>query len=131
MALVLGEETARQEVLQSSRWAIMNVWKPLKTVYRRPLALSDSRTVPDSDLIEVPRDYGGKPGGNIVVKANSAHRWYYLHRQTPEEAVVFKIYDTGVEGVEAARVPHTSFEHPTENEGEVRESIETRAFVFW
>lgn len=33
------------------RWAIVNVWRPLKTVHRDPLCLVDARTVEPQDLV--------------------------------------------------------------------------------
>jgi hypothetical protein len=42
------------EKRKSSRWAIMNVWRPLaRPVTREPLALLDSSTVDEDDLIGV------------------------------------------------------------------------------
>ena len=132
MEMALGEEVAQKEIADSSRWALVNAWKPLKTIYKRPLAVMDARIVKEEDLVVIPRAYGDKKGANLAVKANSNHRWHYLHRQTPEEVLVFKIFDSAKDKVEAWRVPHTSFEHPTDSEGrDVRESIELRAFLFW
>jgi hypothetical protein len=34
------------------RWAMFSVWRPLKTVKRDPLALSDCRTFPKEDYVD-------------------------------------------------------------------------------
>lgn len=45
---------AEQAKRKNSRWAIMNVWRPLvRPVTREPLALLDAATVDEDDLIGV------------------------------------------------------------------------------
>ncbi len=46
-----GEDVERRK---KSRWAIMNVWRPLvRPVTREPLALLDASTVDEDDLVGV------------------------------------------------------------------------------
>ena len=50
---------------------------------------------------------------------------------TPEEAIVFKVYDSLQDG-RARFTPHTSFEDPTTPvDAPPRESIEARLFAFF
>lgn len=57
------------------------------------------------------------------------HKWNYLYKQTPEEVLLIKCFDSKTDG-RARRVPHSAFVNP-EHEGEKkRESIEVRALVF-
>ena len=61
---------------------------------------------------------------------NPEQRWYYASEQTPEEAWVFKIYDSKKDRARCA--VHSSF--PLKGQGDAgvaRESIEVRCFVFW
>lgn len=58
------------------------------------------------------------------------HRWYYKHGQRPDEVLLIKCFDS-CETAAARRVPHTAFEDAEAVDGEDRESIETRALVFY
>jgi hypothetical protein len=50
---------------------------------------------------------------------------------TPEEAIVFKVYDSAKDG-RARFTPHTSFDDPTTPaDAPPRESIESRMFAFF
>jgi len=130
------------EHLRDRHFGIYNVWKPLKTVRRDPLCLCDVRTIADEDLQE----------GKVTVlnvgeienfavrppRGGRRHEFMYLRGQSPDEALVFRISDTRVDGAvdgkdvrEAKRshgVAHTSFVDPgTENEAP-RMSVEVRSF---
>lgn len=59
----------------------------------------------------------------------AAHSWWYASRMTPDEALLFKIYDSKLDG-RARRVPHTAFA-AGDDSGPPRQSIEVRCLVFW
>jgi hypothetical protein len=44
---------AEAEKLKRSRWAIINLWRPLNVVTRDNLALCDARTAEESELVPV------------------------------------------------------------------------------
>lgn len=118
------------EHLLSHRFQIINLWRPIKTIYKDPLGIADANSVPESDLVTVPLIYPNRNGETYAVKPNEAHRWYYLHGQTPEEPLLIKCFDTKLDG-RARRVPHTAFENKEYLESYPRESIEVRALVFY
>lgn len=134
----LDEAEAAQ--LCKTRWAIINVWRPIRhEVTRDPLAVCDASSIPESDLCGVkavlPQDSDAKrvsKGDNFEtwhLKSNPAHRWYYLSGMKPDEALLIKIFDSKKDG-RARRTPHTSFTSDKDH-GPPRESIEIRSFVFW
>lgn len=54
--MVLENNVPKAEIerRKKSRWAIMNVWRPLvRPVTREPLAMLDASTVSDDDLVGV------------------------------------------------------------------------------
>ena len=119
--------------LLKGRFQLLNVWKPIKTIYRDPLGVVDARTVSDDDLVPVKIIYPNKEGESIVVKpggekGKEPHRWYYLYGQKPEEVLIFKIYDSDTD--KARTVPHSAFENSEEKHQPPRESIEVRCLVF-
>lgn len=62
---------------------------------------------------------------------NPAQRWYYASDMTPEEAWVFKIFDSKNDGRAKCAV-HSSFPLKGQGDyGDPRTSVEVRYFVFW
>lgn len=119
------------DALMSKRFAIIQVWRPLKTISRNPLAIADARTFAASDLVPSERRYPHRVGETYRILHNPAHQWYQFPAMTPEEAIVFKVYDSAT-GAIARFTPHTSFEDPTTPaDAPPRESIESRMFAFF
>lgn len=122
----LGEEAER---LMEGRYQIINVWRPIKTIYKDPLAVADAHSVPDADLIPVPivrPDYRAEA---YTVRASDQHKWYYYSGQSPGEVMLIKCFDSKTDG-RARRAVHSSFKDPEHEGGQTRESIEVRALVF-
>jgi len=121
------------EELLSRRFAIINVWRgtnpaPIETA---PLALCDARSVSDGDLITVERHSKDRIGEVQQVIFNPDHEWFWYPRLQADEALLIKTYDSATDGRARFSV-HTAFEDPTAPAGaSPRESIETRAFVFF
>ncbi|MGJ7552471.1 CmcJ/NvfI family oxidoreductase [Variovorax sp. RB3P1] len=107
------------------RFAVVNLWRPLATVERLPLALCDARTISPNDLV-----YPDKVGETCSFTWNPNHRWYWFPRLRPDEVLLLKIFDSR-EDV-ARFTAHTAFEDPNgAREAPARRSIELRALVFW
>lgn len=158
MFLNLPEEEAQRRM--KKRWAIMNVWAPIyKPVKKDPLAFCDFRSIDENDfrivVANLPPPGAGEYGNvskNLSHKpraeyssngekaavyevTNMAHnpnqKWYYASNMTPEEAWVFKIFDSKKDGRAKCAV-HTSFPLKDQvDEGDPRTSVEVRCFVFW
>lgn len=119
--------------LLSRRFAIVNVWRssndmPIETA---PLALCDSRSVAEDDIITVERHAKDRIGEVQQVVHNPAHRWFYYPQLQADEALLIKTYDSATDG-RARYSVHTAFEDPTAGpDAAPRESIESRAFLFF
>lgn len=142
--------SAEASQLRKSRWAIINIWRPiLRPVTRENLSLCDARSVDDSELRPVIARFR-RPGDaenlNPITRAAydrndvetwsvapdqaRKHRWYFCSGLRPEEALLIKIFDSlETKGV-ARRTLHTAFVC-AEDCGPARESVEVRALVFW
>lgn len=115
--------------LLKGRYQIINVWRPIKTILKNPLAVANAHSVPDSDLLSVKLIYPNRVGETCAVKPNPNIEWYYRYGQTPDLVTLIKCFDSKTDG-RARRVPHSAFADPA-TEGEApRESIEVRALVF-
>ncbi|KAL6705036.1 hypothetical protein ACN47E_007439 [Coniothyrium glycines] len=120
------------ETLLQSRYRIINVWRPLNgPVMGYPLAMADSKTVQDEDLVPIEHRYPNRTGQTASVRYNPGQKWYYWSGMTNEERLLLKCYDSDETVGPWGRVPHTAFVDPRTPEGAVgRESIEVRALVF-
>lgn len=130
-----------------SRFMCINLWRVISDPPQDfPLALCDGRSVGREDGV-----------GNVMVRVDSipdretmltmhvpdedqlptaflflynpAHRWYYYPDMTPDELLVFKLYDSSETG--AWRVPHGSFHDTTRPDARGRESAEIRTVVYF
>ncbi|KAL3482112.1 amino acid permease-domain-containing protein [Aspergillus californicus] len=115
--------------LLKGRYQIINVWRPIKPIFKDPLAVADAHSVPDSDLVGIKLVYPDREGETFGVRANPAFKWYYRYGQTPGLVTLIKCFDSKVDG-RARRVPHSAFVNPETVGEESRESIEVRALVF-
>ena len=109
-----------------SRFQIVNVWRPVRTVTRDPLALAASWSVPEEDLVPGPIIYPDRRGEAWTVRHSIGHRWFFKSAQTPGEIWLVKCFDSRADV--ARRTPHSALDDP-EAFGGARESVEVRALV--
>ena len=120
------------EGLLTRRFAIVQVWRAInRPIQANPLALVDAKSVAKEDLVVAERRYPHRVGQTYRLKYNPDHRWYYFPEMRRDEALVFKVYDSEING-RARFTPHTSFDDPnTPADAPARQSIEVRAFAFF
>ena len=132
---IAGE--AEAERLLEKRFMLINVWRPLVTVERSPLALCDASTVSRDDLVlayvkgSVASKGGAEPltseGYNLFF--NPRQRWYYFPRLRADEALVFRLCDSDANAIQYTA--HTAFEDPTSApDAAYRQSYEIRTIAF-
>ncbi|KAF2653699.1 hypothetical protein K491DRAFT_759460 [Lophiostoma macrostomum CBS 122681] len=110
------------DTLVQRRYQIINIWRPIDTVLKDPIAVADSGSVPDTDLVEavmVENDFHGK---QWVVRHNPKHQWYYKHRMTPQDVLLIKCFDS--DRNLARRSLHSAIEDETHQNERSRQSIE-------
>lgn len=125
------------------RWAMFSVWRPLKTVKRDPIALSDCRTFPKEDYVDVkvliPTGVEKEAGEThrtevYLAYGSDSHAWHWISNQQSDEVLVIQFFDSEAEmnglGV-AGGVMHSSVQIQGTEEEEARESIEVRCTVIW
>ncbi len=119
------------EALLSNRFAIVNVWRPIRgPVEESPLAVCDGRSMQQRDFIEQDLIYRDRNGEVYAVAYNPHHRWFYLRGQRKDEVLLLKCYDSDPHVTRFTA--HSAFEDPTSAPGAApRESIEVRTLVFF
>lgn len=122
---VYGEHA--DEILKS-RVRCVTVWKPLRgPVLDWPLALCDSKSLEDADIVPADAVYERVVAENCMIHHNPTQAWYYLAEQKPSEALVFKATDS--KSALFSRCAHGSFHLPGAMNGFPRESIDVRVLV--
>jgi len=125
----LGQDA---EKLKQGHFQIINLWRPLvDPVQSWPLAFCDARSVDDADMVDAERRAPNHTGEISLATHNPKHKWFYYSDMNPDEVLIFKTFDSENGG----RVPyaiHTAIDISGRFPDAVpRESIETRAFVFY
>lgn len=126
---LMGDEA---DGLLKSRFAIVNVWRPVRgPVLTWPLALCDARSLAADDLVASERRAEDRVGELTLVRYNPGHRWIYFPAMAWDEALLIKTFDSETDG-RARWSVHSAFDDPASpNRAPPRESIETRCFAFF
>ena len=118
------------------RIAGYNIWRVTSQPPQdMPLAVCDARSVETKDLVRADAmfDVGEEPWWTFeafLLRHNPAHRWFCYSDMRPDEALVFKSFDS--EAGQPIRVPHTAFENPLcPPDAPGRVSVEARAFALF
>jgi hypothetical protein len=130
---LVGKDEADR--LLAGRFVLMNLWRPVRTVEKTPLALCDASTVAREDLnpstVKGGLDSKQTPdmcGFNLSYSPR--HRWYYAPRMQPDEILAFKLCDSDRGRVQWTG--HTAFDDPTSAPDALpRQSIEIRTISFF
>lgn len=120
------------DALLQRRFAVVQVWRPIAyPVESHPLALCDAATLATADLVAAERRHVDRVGEIYQVAFNPAHRWCTVGAMRPDEALVFKVFDTAVDG-RARFGAHTAFVHPRQGpDSRPRQSLEVRTLAFF
>jgi hypothetical protein len=132
-------EARGQAGLLQHRTALINVWRPIRgPVQDLPLAVCDAQSTSQEDFVDTHIDHFAEndlsrpshSGQIYSVYHNPKHRWYYAPDMQPDEAWIFKGYDS-LSRV-ARFTPHTGFNNPDRPSKFLpRESIEVRTAVIY
>jgi hypothetical protein len=82
------------EGLLKRRYQIINIWRPIEPILKDPIAVADSNSVPDADLVGAEMVEDDFRGESWVVRHNPQHRWYFKSRMTPQDVLLIKCFDS-------------------------------------
>jgi hypothetical protein len=123
----------RAAELAGKRLVNINVWRGTIPVENMPLAVCDARSVGKADFLQVAL---GKPEGGfkegmpagLNMAFNPNHQWYYFPDMQPDEALVFRLFDTADPDWKMSG--HTAFVDPTSDPASPkRQSFEVRTIA--
>ena len=134
------DENDFEKILESRQWELLNIWRPLKTIKRDPLAVLDTHSIKPGEVFDNwhERDGGVKVTTSWLasgLKSGDAdeavsHKWYYMHEQQKDEVVVIRMFDSRPEATSNG-TPHTAVAIPGTEDEETRQSIEMRVIVLY
>ena len=118
------------------RFVAYNIWRVLTPPPQDvPLAVCDARTTNPADvtigdaIIDSPHAAERRFESSLY-HANPGHRWFWYSDMRPDEALVFKAFDSDLERVQGC--PHSAFDNPACPAGvPPRASAEIRAYAFF
>jgi hypothetical protein len=119
------------ENVLSRRFAIIQVWRPIKQIESDPLAICDGRSIPETGFIMLQRRYTNRTAEVYHICYNENHKWFYFPQMRPTEVIIFKVFDTDADaGIRFTA--HSAFTDPKSKfNAKPRESIEFRALAFF
>ena len=130
------EGTPDSETWLRRRYVAYNIWRVITPPPQDvPLAICDASTTKPDDVTfgEAVIDAPGSAEfrfGSSLYHANPSHRWYWYSDMRPDEALVFKAFDSDEARVQGC--PHSAFDHPNcPDDVEPRGSVEIRAYAFY
>ncbi|NRA28926.1 MAG: hypothetical protein HRU11_01600 [Parvularculaceae bacterium] len=122
---IIGAE--RSTDFHQSGFGFVNVWRPIGAVIESsPLGFIRPQSMVPTDWMDIGLIYPDRFGQILGVAANTAHEWFFRSRMTPDEAVIFNIYDSKGR----PHLAHSALDLPgDENAARPRQSIESRTLV--
>ena len=123
----------RAEALAGKRLVNVNVWRGTIPVENMPLAVCDARSVEKGDFLRVSlgkpeRGFTDDMPAGLNMAYNPQHQWYYFPDMQPDEALAFRLFDTG--NPDWRMTGHTAFEDPTSDPASPkRQSFEVRTIA--
>lgn len=89
---LVGEDRAQE--FKQSGYGFVNVWRPVQDVIKSsPLGFIRTQSTKAGDWMDIGLIYPDRFGQILGVAANESHEWFYRSDMTPDEIVVFNIYD--------------------------------------
>lgn len=122
---LVGEERAKE--FHESGYSFVNVWRPIENVIKSsPLGFIRPKSMAPDDWMDIGLIYPDRLGQILGVAANPAHEWFYWSYMSPNEVIIFNIYDSHGR----PHLAHSALDLPTDINAEIpRKSIESRTLI--
>ena len=122
---IVGEDRAKD--FHKAGYGFVNVWRPIEhTIQSSPLGFIRPSSMTPKDWMDIGLIYPDRFGQILGVAANPAHEWFFKSEMTPDEAIIFNIYDnTG-----RPHLAHSALDLPGDADVTIpRKSIESRTLI--
>jgi hypothetical protein len=86
--------TKRAVEISKGHYAFVNLWRPIEgPIKTAPLGFIHPDSVSPDDWLEIALVYPDRQGHILGVTANHQHHWFYMSLMTPQDIVIFNVYD--------------------------------------
>ncbi|MEM9569895.1 MAG: CmcJ/NvfI family oxidoreductase [Pseudomonadota bacterium] len=122
---IVGKDRAKD--FHNAGYGFVNIWRPIEhMIQSSPLGFIRPSSMTPNDWMDIGLIYPDRFGQILGVAANPAHEWFFKSEMTPDEAIIFNIYDnTG-----RPHLAHSALDLPGDASVTVpRKSIESRTLV--
>lgn len=122
---IVGED--RADDFHKAGYGFVNVWRPIEhAIQSSPLGFIRPDTMKLNDWMDIGLIYPDRMGQILGVAANPDHQWFFKSEMTPDEAIIFNIYDnTG-----RPHLAHSALDLPGDKDVKIpRKSIESRTLI--
>lgn len=122
---IVGED--RANAFHQAGYGFVNVWRPIEHVIKSsPLGFIRPASMRPDDWMDIDLIYPDRRGHILGVSASDAHEWFHKSEMTPEEAIIFNIYDN----CGRPHLAHSALDMPGDSRvADPRKSIESRTLV--
>ncbi|MEM6818581.1 MAG: CmcJ/NvfI family oxidoreductase [Pseudomonadota bacterium] len=122
---LVGSDRATE--FERGHYGFVNVWRPLDhPVKTSPLGFIHPNSASAEDWMTIDLVYPDRNGEILGVAANDDHQWIYMSEMTPEDIVIFNVYDNRGRPF----LGHSALDMQDDAEGRhPRKSLESRTLV--
>ena len=122
---IVGED--RAEDFHKAGYGFVNIWRPIEhAIHSSPLGFIRPSSMTPNDWMDIGLIYPDRFGQILGVAANPAHEWFFKSEMTPNEAIIFNIYDNSGR----PHLAHSALDLPGDADVTTpRKSIESRTLV--
>lgn len=118
------------DLLKGYRVVSLGTWRPLKTVYKDPFAVMDTRTLSRAEFIPNTVIVPNTTEKSYMFSPSKNHRWHYVSHQQPDEVLFFKHYDSAINTTNRF-TPHSAFRDVAYEDRDARQNVELRLFLLF
>ncbi|MEM1230009.1 MAG: CmcJ/NvfI family oxidoreductase [Pseudomonadota bacterium] len=117
----------RAVMFEEAGYGFVSVWRPVeRRIQSSPLGFIRPASMRPDDWMDIGLIYPDRFGQILGVAANPAHEWFFMSQMTPDEVVIFNIYDSRGR----PQLAHSALDLPSDAEAITpRKSIESRTLV--
>lgn len=125
LADLVGE--ARAAEFRAAGFGFVNIWRPVENVIKSsPLGFIKPASMLPDDWMDIGLIYPDRLGQILGVADNQSHQWFYRSEMTPDEAIIFNIYDSAGR----PHLAHSALDLPGDAHASTpRKSIESRTLI--
>lgn len=125
LADLVGDAAAAE--WREGHYAFVNAWRPFERVVERaPLAFIRPDSVRAEEWLPIDLVYPDRMGQVMGLVHADRHEWLFWSQMTPEDVVLFNIYDNQLRDP----VAHSAIDYVRDgNESAIRKSIESRMLL--